>query len=351
MSPVSLSDLLAGARPDSHCVAIRNDQRITLAQLRADVLHNADRLRPRAIRRAAVICNEGYWFIVGVLALMKIGADVILPPNAQTGTLLSVLGEVDGLLTDSWAIDHEKVIVLEPGRAEVAAFQADFERGRIDFFTSARPAKSRKLKKSLILFEREASVLEQMWGAELGETPIVGTVTHQHVFGMTFRIIGRLWRAGLSSFGISRRLGTADGAVEWSLDDRDEPGATHTSWRPRSCTAANRPRMIISAGAPLPAEAANAAIEIFGCNPTEILGSTEAGVVAWRRDGPEPVLWQPLLSVEVAASSDGVMILAISRTHPATDGASRLTESRSLSTDVFASKGESTELLRSKANA
>jgi acyl-coenzyme A synthetase/AMP-(fatty) acid ligase len=309
MSLVSLSDLLAGARPDTHCVAIRNNQRITLAQLRSDVSHNADRLSNRSIRRAAVICNDGYWFIVGVLALVKIGAEVILPPNAQTGTLLRVLGEVEGLLTDSWAIDHEKVIVLEPGRAEVTAFQADFGKGRIDVFTSGSTGDIKKVEKSLLLFEREASVLEQMWGAELAEIPIVGTVTHQHVFGMTFRIMWPITagRPFHSEFHV---------AWEPLMAHLDGPSMIVTSpaqltrlggFAPE--TAVNRPRMIISAGAPLPTEAASDAIGIFGCTPTEILGSTEAGVIAWRRGGPEPALWQPLPSVEVAASRDGVLML------------------------------------------
>jgi acyl-coenzyme A synthetase/AMP-(fatty) acid ligase len=309
MSLVSLSDLLAGARPDTHCVAIRDGKRITLAELRADVSHNAGRLSNREIRRAAVVCNDGYWFIVGVLALVKIGADVILPPNAQTGTLVSVLGEVEGLLTDSWAIDHEKVIVLEPGRAEVAAFQADFEGGRIDFFTSGSTGEIKKVEKSLILFEREASVLEQMWGAELGEISVAGTVTHQHVFGMTFRI---MWPM------VAGRPFHSEFHVAWEplMARLNGPSMIVTSPAQLTrlgglapITAANHPHMIISAGAPLPAEAANDAIGIFGCTPTEILGSTEAGVIAWRRGGPEPVLWQPLPSVEVAASRDGVLML------------------------------------------
>ena len=58
MSMVSLSDLLAGARPDTHCVAIQDGRQITLARLRADVSHNADRLSTRAIRRAAVVCKR-----------------------------------------------------------------------------------------------------------------------------------------------------------------------------------------------------------------------------------------------------------------------------------------------------
>src|SRR5271167_1935286 len=74
-------------------------------------------------------------------------------------------------------------------------------------------------------------------------------------------------------------------------------------------TAANRPRMIITAGAPLPAEAAIEAAEIFGCTPTEIFGSTESGVIAWRRGASHPVLWEPLPSVEVAAGTDGVLRL------------------------------------------
>lgn len=309
MSIVSLSNLLAGTRPDTHCVAIRDGQQITLAQLRSDVSHNADRLSTRAIRRAAVICNEGYWFIVGVLALVKIGADVILPPNAQTGTLLSIASEVDGLLTDSKSNDNAKVFVLESGRAEVAPFKADFEKGRIDFFTSGSTGEIKRVEKSLILFEREASVLEQMWGAELGEIPTIGTVTHQHVFGMTFRIMWPL---------VAGRPFHSDFHVAWEplMAQLNGPSMIVTS--PAQLrrlgglaaeTTANRPRMIISAGAPLPAEAANEATVVFGCTPTEILGSTEAGVIAWRRGGPEPVLWQPLPSVEVTASRDGVMRL------------------------------------------
>jgi acyl-coenzyme A synthetase/AMP-(fatty) acid ligase len=309
MNMVSLSDLLAGARPDSHCIAIRDGQQITLARLRADVSHNADLFLTRAIRRAAVVCKDGYWFIVGVLALAKIGADVVLPPNAQTGTLLRVASEVDGLLTDSETIDHTKVTVLEPSATDVAAFKTDFGRARIDFFTSGSTGEIKKVEKSLVLFEREASVLEQMWGAELGDIPIIGTVTHQHVFGMTFRI---MWPIAAG------RPFHSEFHVAWEPLMAQLHGPSMIVTSPAQLTrlgglaperAANRPRMIISAGAPLPAEAANEATEIFGCVPTEILGSTEAGVIAWRRGGQEPVFWQPLPSVEVAASRDGVLRL------------------------------------------
>src|ERR1022692_1816433 len=125
MSIVSLSDLLAGARPDTHCVALKDHRQITLARLRADVSHNAQRLSTRSIRHGAVVCEDGYWFLVGVLALVKIGADVILPPNSQAGTLRGLAQEMDSLLTDSDAGEAAKRIILESSETEAAPMRFD----------------------------------------------------------------------------------------------------------------------------------------------------------------------------------------------------------------------------------
>ena len=309
MSIVSLSDLLAGARPDTHCVAIRDGRQITLARLRADVSHNADRLSDRAIRRGAVVCEDGYWFIVGVLALVKIGAEVILPPNARAGTLRSLAPEFDALVTDSAAIELAGKVGLESSPREAAPFHMDVEKSRVDFFTSGSTGETKRVKKSLALFQREACVLEQMWGGELGSAPIIGTVTHQHVFGMTFRI---MWPI------VTGRPFHAEFHVMWEPLLAQLSGPSMLVSSPAQLTrlgglapvpTANRPRLFITAGAPLPAAAGIEANGIFGCTPTEIFGSTEAGVIAWRRGAAEPVLWQPLPSVEISAGADGILML------------------------------------------
>jgi len=59
----------------------------------------------------------------------------------------------------------------------------------------------------------------------------------------------------------------------------------------------------------LPTDAAREAAAIFGCAPIEIFGSTEAGVIASRRSGTEPMLWHPLPTVEIATNADGVLML------------------------------------------
>jgi acyl-coenzyme A synthetase/AMP-(fatty) acid ligase len=84
--------------------------------------------------------------------------------------------------------------------------------------------------------------------------------------------------------------------------------------------------MVITAGAPLPEAAADEAAVIFGCRPTEIFGSTEAGVIGWR-DGDTPlVLWRPFGGVEIRAGTDGVLLLRSRHAsddpsnHPANEG-------------------------------
>ncbi|MHB8381511.1 MAG: AMP-binding protein [Candidatus Binataceae bacterium] len=309
MSIVALNDLLAGARPDSHCIAIQDGLAISLARLRGDIAYNSARLSYGSIRRGAVVCENGYWFVVGVLSLMKIGADVILPPNSQAGTLKALAGEFDVMLTDSATVDLAGTVLLEPGPGEAAAFKFDSEKRRIDFFTSGSTGEMKRVEKTLALFEREARVLEQMWGADLGKVAAIGTVTHQHVFGMTFRIMWPL---------IAGRPFHAEFQVLWEPLMTQLKGPSILVSSPAQLTrlgglapvtASNRPRLIITAGAPLPADAATETTGIFGFAPTEIFGSTEAGVIAWRSGIEEPPLWQPFPSVEVAATADGVLML------------------------------------------
>jgi acyl-coenzyme A synthetase/AMP-(fatty) acid ligase len=309
MSIVLLSDLIAGARPDDHCVALKGDHRIRLARLRADISHNAERLSARSIRRAAVVCEDGYWFLVGVLALTGIGAEIILPPNSQAGTLRALAHDFDALLNDSGVSEIANTIGLESSERDAAPMQFSVANSRIDFFTSGSTGEMKRVAKSLNLFEREAAALELMWGAMLGNASVFGTVTHKHVFGMTFRIMWPLLagRPYHSEFHIAwdpllAVLGGPSMIVSSPAQLTRLAGLAHV-------LPANRPRMIVTAGAPLPADAAIEANEILGCMPTEIFGSTEAGVMAWRSGPTQPVLWQPLPTVEVAATADGVLML------------------------------------------
>lgn len=309
MGLVALEALLAGARPATQPIAYIGDDPLTLARWRADIAYNAERLRAGRIQRGALVCEEGYWFMVGLLALIRIGASVILPPNEQSGTLRGLQREFDALVTDSSTAAVADRVVLESSATELAALGCNLERGRIGFFTSGSTGEIKQVPKTLRHFELEAEALEARWGAPLDTARIFGTVTHQHVFGMTFRLMWPLLagRPFQSEFYIAwepllAKL-TAHAVIVSSPAQLGRLGGL------TPLPAERRPAMVITAGAPLPEAAAAETTAIFGCVPTEIYGSTEAGVIGWRDGVSRPVVWRPFSGVEVRAGTDGVLLL------------------------------------------
>jgi acyl-coenzyme A synthetase/AMP-(fatty) acid ligase len=309
MSVLRLAAIMAGARPGSHTIAFQRGASISLARWRADIAHNAERLRAHRIQRGALICEDGYWFMVGLLALIRIGAKVILPPNEQSGTLRGLQPEFDALVTDSHAAEAVNKLVIEPSASEAPPMRFEFERGLIGFFTSGSTGEIKKVLKTLKHFEIEAVALETIWGTRLDGARIFGTVTHQHVFGMTFRL---MWPI------LAGRPFESDFQVAWEpLLAKLVPRAVIVS-SPAQLTRLGgltplpperHPLMVITAGAPLPESSAAEATAILGCRPAEIFGSTEAGVIGWRDGVAVPPTWRPFPGVEVRASTNGVLLL------------------------------------------
>lgn len=59
--------------------------------------------------------------------------------------------------------------------------------------------------------------------------------------------------------------------------------------------------------APLSEDAAQVAAVVFGVPVTEIFGSTETGAIAWRRRDQVASAWQPLPSVAIGSTNDGLL--------------------------------------------
>jgi hypothetical protein len=66
-------------------------------------------------------------------------------------------------------------------------------------------------------------------------------------------------------------------------------------------------RRVFSSGGALPADAAQSLQQRLQQWPTEILGSSETGGIAWRQGAS---LWQPFADVELSQDSDGALLIA-----------------------------------------
>lgn len=307
MTIVSLPSLLVGGRPADHVVATRHGAVLPLARLRAEAAWTGTQLRARGARRGLLVCSDSYQFLVGMIGLLSADVEIILPPNARPGTLAGFAGAFDALVTDDSGIEGVETLMLDGKGDDAALAPIDPQRARLDFFTSGSAGQSKRIEKTLALLEREAVALDAVWGEEIGGSTTIGTVTHQHIYGLAFRVMWPL---------LSGRRFAAPVYDTWeSLQVDLEPGATiitspaHLS-RVAGLTPlsrAHQPVLIFTAGGMLPADAAAGSRDVFGIAPTEIFGSTETGALAFRRARDGDALWRPLPGIEVSTSEAGLL--------------------------------------------
>ncbi len=314
MSLVPLSDLFPAGRPADTVMVERDGTTLRFARLAADVAAAAGQLQRRSVRRALLLAEDSYWFLVGLFALLQVDAEIVMPPNAQPGTLEALREPGDLLLTDQPGPETGKLVLgqdspdRDVGEAWTLRPLAP-ERCRFSFFTSGSTGERKRIGKTLAQLETEIRTLESLWGETLGDAGALGTVSHQHIFGLTFRL---LWPV-MAGRPVAARVHLA---WENLLAALARPEILVVS--PAHLTRIDglvplrreiRPRGIFTAGAPLSFAAAQEAAALLGEFPIEIFGSTETGAIAWRQQGAADTPWRPLPRMEVTTGAEGTLEL------------------------------------------
>ncbi len=308
MSVISLTHLLSAPR-GPEVVAIHDRQEIAFAQFRSDVRFNARRIAVTGCQRGLLIAEDGYWAAVGLFAILYAGAEAILPPNSRPGTVAEISPEWDFIISDQVAPSPTLQLLFADGLVEnpLGPLPGDC---RVSFFTSGSSGQRKRVVRSLAALEAEVMAVDHVLDTRVPMTSVVhGSVSHQHVYGLLFRILwpiatGRafngfmhsLWDTVLGQLGPQGMLVTGPAHL-----------ARLSGIRPLAPEC--RPSLVLSAGSPLPESAAADARQILGCAPLEIFGSTETGAAAYRwRTAPDPV-WRPLPLLRVDRAVDGTMLV------------------------------------------
>lgn len=299
----TLSTLLSEGCPAAQVMSIADGQGISLARFRDDVAAASRRLS--GCRRGALVCQDSYRFAVGLFGLFQAGADVLLPANAQPGTLQALTGEWDRLVDDGLLAGDDT-----PAETPARPWRPlDADRTRITFFTSGSTGTPKAIQRTLGMLEREIAVLERMWGPRIGHGPVLATVSHQHLYGLTFKLLwplaaGRPFFAGTHELWETLLADLPEGACVIS-----SPAHLGRLGGLAPLAAHRRPVAVFSAGAPLSRSAAMDAEAILGHLPIEIFGSTETGAFASRRQRAGDETWTAFPGANIGVDDDGCLTL------------------------------------------
>ena len=322
MTATPLGRLFVSGREPGTPVAMRDGVALSFGRFAADVAHTAGVARAACVARGAVLSADPYRFLVGLFGLMHAGATVVLPPDALPGTLASLRDQFDVLLYDERAslpVPAQFAVLLiqeglpiqegQHGAATIGAL--DPATAMLEFFTSGSTGTAKRIAKPLTMLDREIATLDALWGTTTGRRPVLATVPHRHIFGLTFHLLWPLARGQpfashvdeLWESVLARDL--ADSVLVTS-----PAHLTRLGGLPR-LPPGHSPARVFTAGAPLRAAQVREVADVLGVPPTEIFGSTETGAIATRTqtqhaaDAP----WTPLPGIHVGADDAGCMIV------------------------------------------
>lgn len=293
-------------------VAVRQKRQISAAAFLQDVAALAAMLPSH--RHVVNLCADRYRFAVGLMAALRRGQLSLLPPNDTPGILEQLVADFPDLycLGDGRAaeppitwfgypdekVDREETVpppsVLPGGQPAVSLFTSG---------STGRPKPQLKSWGSLVRSARAAG--ERLEIASLPGATVVGTVPHQHSYGLESTVLLPL-QHGLA---LQAERPFYPGDICAALDRIPRPRILVTTPIHLRALMAERGELpaadlVISATAPLSEELAVEVEGRFRAPLREIYGCSEAGQLAVRRTAQSPE-WRCLDGVVLRQNEQG----------------------------------------------
>jgi acyl-coenzyme A synthetase/AMP-(fatty) acid ligase/3-hydroxymyristoyl/3-hydroxydecanoyl-(acyl carrier protein) dehydratase len=184
-------------------------------------------------------------------------------------------------------------------------------------YTSGSTGEAQAIPKKWSQLSTEIATLESLFGEKLGAATIYSTVSHQHIYGLLFKVLwpfatGRAIYADALNFPeqMQQHLAISSCALIASPAHLKRLPA-HLDWT----AVKTQLRAVFSSGGPLSMGNVESVQTLWEQTPIEVYGSSETGGIAWRqRVKSDNEAWQvfPQLAWRVAAGNN---LLEIQSSH------------------------------------
>jgi 3-hydroxymyristoyl/3-hydroxydecanoyl-(acyl carrier protein) dehydratase len=300
---IPLSHCLTTKRPATSPIAYHARHYHDADQFYAAVRHWVNKLQSQSVQRYALFTEDAYPFAVMLFALFHAGKEVWIPGNNRPGTALQ-LQQLDCQLIGDWDTGRTFDYCLESTECSgLPLLPLDPAETRLVIFTSGSTGHPKQVDKQLIQFQLEIETLEKQWGKLLAHAAALATVSHQHIYGMLFRVLwplsaGRCFHSDCYINPETLVKAVRGAAAYWVASPahlkRLDCGSP---WEGIATLCA-----VFSSGGVLQHEVAQQILACSGQAVVEIYGSTESGGIAWRQ---QDSAWTLFEGMSLTQTDDG----------------------------------------------
>jgi acyl-CoA synthetase (AMP-forming)/AMP-acid ligase II/3-hydroxymyristoyl/3-hydroxydecanoyl-(acyl carrier protein) dehydratase len=301
-SPILLSHYLCANQSPNKPVAYHAGLTYSFKQFQFAVSYWVKQFISQPDQRYALFTEDAYPFAVLLFALLHAGKQVWLPGNNQSGTAQKL--SADCQLIGDWPSQPAFDYCLQNNEiTDQLIAPLNPEQIQMVIFTSGSTGQAKAITKTLNQLQVEVTALESYWGQQLGEAQVLATVSHQHIYGLLFRVLWPLYagRCFHSHVYLNPEL-LIQAATQvptcWVASpahlkrlDADSP------WQ-----GIAQLKAIFSSGGVLADKSKQQITLASELSVLEIYGSSETGGIAWRQDDPA---WQLFEGMSITEVGDG----------------------------------------------
>lgn len=303
------TNLLAAiwGRADEEVVAFGPAGDHRFGALRRGTLALAARLASLPAQRWALCFDDSLLFAEALLACALTGREAVLPGHQRPAGLAELREGFDAVLTDGEHPGEGGAVPwlrlpLDAGAGEGQTAERPWPAPsslQLTLFTSGSTGEPKAIPKAWHQLEAELRILSARFGDDLSGARLLASVSHQHIYGLLFRIL----------LPLNLRVPFARTQTLYPEQLSGQPGRwaliSSPAFLSRLDPALRTPGccLVVSSGGPLTLVDASRTRQLLGQLPVELFGSSETGGIAWRQSlGPEtPWLPLPGIRVEMAA--------------------------------------------------
>jgi len=289
------------------------------SQFRSDVNVLTQQLTASKHQRWAICFDDSYFFAVAFMAAAHANRHIILPGNYQPAALAELAPHFDAVLHDGVAdlsttdielftIDAASLIAMSDSQTTNSPPFTSLLLNTIclTLFTSGSNGTPKAIDKTLALLDAEIEQLDAVWGEKLSNSTITSTVSHQHIYGLLFRV---LWP--LCSGRAFERLNVIypEQVIAHANQDTTLISSPALLKRLTEEHMSKPYRAIFSSGGPLSLDAAQHSHNLFEQRPFEVFGSTETGGIGYRQQQDATTPWLLFPAINMMLNAEGCLRL------------------------------------------